>query len=212
MIRLVPALALALALAATLLAAGCAPVVVGAAAAGGAAVATDRRPADVQLADERIEWTASGRVGDKLKDQGHVNVTSYNKMVLLTGEATTETLKQDAEKISAAVPEVKSVVNDLQIGAPTSMSSRSNDAYLTSVVKTRFVGEQKFNPLHVKVVTENGVVYLLGIVTRKEADDATNIARHVSGVKKVVRVFEYLPDPPAARPAESKPPAGAGKS
>jgi osmotically-inducible protein OsmY len=83
------------------------------------------------------------------------------------------------------------------------MSSRSNDAYLTSVVKTRFVGEQKFNPLHVKVVTENGVVYLLGLVTRKEADDATNIARHVGGVKRVVRVFEYIPDPPpaAAKPA-----------
>jgi osmotically-inducible protein OsmY len=78
------------------------------------------------------------------------------------------------------------------------------------VVKTRFVGEQKFNPLHVKVVTENGTVYLLGLVTRKEADDATNIARHVSGVKKVVRVFEYIPDPPPATPA-SKPPAPPGK-
>jgi osmotically-inducible protein OsmY len=106
------------------------------------------------------------------------------------------------------VPEVKSVVNDLQIAAPTQMSSRSNDSYLTSVVKTRFVGEQKFNPLHVKVVTENGVVYLLGLVTRKEADDASNIARHVSGVKKVVRVFEYIPDPapaPASKPAPGKP-------
>ena len=209
MIRL--AFALALALAAAVLVSGCAPVVVGAAAAGGVAVAADRRPADVQLADERIEWTASGRINDRLKDQGHVNVTSYNKMVVLTGEATTEALKQEADKISAAVPEVKSVVNDLQIGAPTSMSSRSNDSYLTSVVKTRFVGEQKFNPLHVKVVTENGVVYLLGLVTRKEADDATNIARHVSGVKKVVRVFEYIPDPPPAPAAESKPPAGSGK-
>ncbi|MGE5794913.1 MAG: BON domain-containing protein [Bacteroidota bacterium] len=201
MIRLVPALALALAAVAAFLASGCAPVVVAGAAAGGVAVAVDRRPADVQLADERIEWTSSGRVSDKLKDQGHVNVTSYNKMALLTGEATTEAMKQEAEKITAAVPEVKSVVNDLQIAAPTQMSSRSNDAYLTSVVKTRFVGEQKFNPLHVKVVTENGVVYLLGLVTRKEADDASNIARHVSGVKKVVRVFEYIPDPPPAKPA-----------
>jgi osmotically-inducible protein OsmY len=201
MIRLVPVLALALAAGAALLASGCAPVVVAGAAAGGVAVAVDRRPADVQLADERIEWTSSGRVSDKLKDQGHVNVTSYNKMVLLTGEATTEAMKQEAGKITAAVPEVKSVVNDLQIAAPTQMSSRSNDSYLTSVVKTRFVGEQKFNPLHVKVVTENGVVYLLGLVTRKEADDASNIARHVSGVKKVVRVFEYIPDPPPAKPA-----------
>ena len=196
MARLALALLPALILAASFLVSGCAPVVVGAAAAGGVAVAADRRPADVQLADERIEWTASGRVSDALKDQGHVNVTSYNKMVLLTGEATTEALKGEAEKISAAVPEVKTVVNDLQIGAPTSMGSRSNDSYLTSVVKARFVGEQKFNPLYVKVVTENGTVYLLGLVTRKEADDATNIARHVSGVKRVVRVFEYIPDPP----------------
>jgi osmotically-inducible protein OsmY len=210
MIRLV--LALALALAATLLVSGCAPVVVAGAAAGGVAVAADRRPADVQLADERIEWTASGRISDKLKDQGHVNVTSYNKMVLLTGEATTEALKQEADKISAAVPEVKSVVNDLQIGSPTSMSSRSNDSYLTSVVKTRFVGEQKFNPLHVKVVTENGTVYLLGLVTRKEADDATNIARHVGGVKRVVRVFEYIPDPPPAAAPAAKPAAAPAKN
>jgi osmotically-inducible protein OsmY len=204
MIRLVLALAV---LVVSLLASGCAPVVVGAAAAGGVAVAADRRPADVQLADERIEWQSSGRVSDKLKDQGHVNVTSYNKMALLTGEATTEAMKQEAEKLVAAVSEVKTVVNDIQVAAPTSMSSRSNDSYLTSVVKTRFVGEQKFNPLHVKVVTENGTVYLLGLVTRKEADDASNIARHVSGVKKVVRVFEYIPDPPPPAPTPAAAPA-----
>jgi osmotically-inducible protein OsmY len=203
MIRLVHATALAAVLAFSILGSGCAPVVVAGAAAGGVAVAVDRRNTDVQVADERIEWQSSSRVSDALKDQGHVNITSYNRIALLTGEATTEAMKVEAEKITAAVPEVKNVVNDLQIGAPTSMSSRSNDAYLTSVVKTRFVGEQKFNPLHVKVVTENGVVYLLGLVTRKEADDATNIARHVGGVKRVVREFEYIPDPPpaAAKPA-----------
>ena len=211
MIRLVHAAALAAILALSLLGSGCAPVVVAGAVAGGVSVAVDRRLTDVQVADERIEWQASSRVSDKLKDQGHVNVTSYNKLVLLTGEATTEAMKGEAEKLTAAMPEVKSVVNDIQIGAPTSMSSRSNDAYLTSVVKTRFVGEQKFNPLHVKVVTENSVVYLLGLVTRKEADDATNIARHVGGVKRVVRVFEYIPDPPAAAPA-SKPAAAPAKN
>jgi len=205
MIRLVHAAALAAILALSILGSGCAPVVVAGAAAGGVAVAVDRRNTDVQVADERIEWTSSSRVSDKLKDQGHVNVTSYNRMVLLTGEATTEAMKEEAEKLTAAVPEVKSVVNDIRIGAPTSMGSRSNDSYLTSVVKTRFVGEQKFNPLHVKVVTENGVVYLLGLVTRKEADDATNIARHVGGVKRVVRVFEYIPDPPPAAAPASKP-------
>ena len=203
--RLVHAAVLAAILALSILGSGCAPVIVAGAAAGGAAVAVDRRTTDIQVADERIEWTSSSRVSDKLKDQGHVNVTSYNKMVLLTGEATTEAMKVEAEKLTAAVPEVKSVVNDVKIGAPTSMGSRSNDAYLTSVVKTRFVGEQKFNPLHVKVVTENGVVYLLGLVTRKEADDATKIARHVGGVKRVVRVFEYIPDPPPAAAPASKP-------
>lgn len=212
MIRLVRAAALAAVLALSILGSGCAPVVVAGAAAGGVAVAVDRRNTDVQVADERIEWQASSRVSDKLKDQGHVNVTSYNRIVLLTGEATTEAMKEEAEKLTAAVPEVKSVVNDLQIGAPTSMSSRSNDAYLTSVVKTRFVGEQKFNPLHVKVVTENGAVYLLGLVTRKEADDATNIARHVGGVKRVVRVFEYIPDPPPAAAPASKPAAAPAKN
>jgi len=209
MIRLAHATALAAVLACSILGSGCAPVVVAGAAAGGVAVAVDRRSTDVQLADERIEWQASSRVSDALKDQGHVNVTSYNRVALLTGEATTEALKAEAEKLTAAVPEVKGVVNDIRIGAPTSMGSRSNDAYLTSVVKTRFVGEQKFNPLHVKVVTENGAVYLLGLVTRKEADDATNIARHVAGVKRVVRVFEYIPDPPpaAAKPAADAPAA-----
>jgi len=200
-----PLAILVLALAFSCLASGCAPLIVGTAALGGTAVALDRRHTDVQLGDERIEWTASGRIGDKLKNQANISVTSYNKQVLLTGEATSEALKQEAESITAAVSEVKSVVNEVQVAAPSSLGSRTNDSYLTSVVKTRFVGDQKFNPLHVKVVTESGVVYLMGLVTRKEADDATHIARHVSGVKRVVRIFEYLPDPPP------KPPAGAAK-
>jgi osmotically-inducible protein OsmY len=209
MIRLALAAALALALAASILASGCAPVVVGAAAVGGAAVATDRRTTDTQLADERIEVTASKWIGEKILEQGHVNIVSYNKMVLLTGETTTEALKQEVGKLAAGATGVREVVNDIKIGPLAPLSSRSNDAYLTSVVKTRFVGEQKFNPVHVKVVTENGTVYLLGLVTRKEADEATNIARHVSGVKRVVRVFEYIPDPPPAAP---KPAAAPPKS
>ena len=200
-----PLAILVLVLAFSCLASGCAPLIVGTAALGGTAVALDRRHTDVQLGDERIEWTASGRIGDKLKNQANISVTSYNKQVLLTGEATSEALKQEAESITAAVSEVKSVVNEVQVAAPSSLGSRTNDSYLTSVVKTRFVGDRKFNPLHVKVVTESGVVYLMGLVTRKEADDATHIARHVSGVKRVVRIFEYLPDPPP------KPPAGAAK-
>jgi len=192
-------LAAVLMLVASILVSGCAPLIIAGAAAGGAGVAVDRRHADVQLADQRIEWQASGRIDAKLKGQAHVNVTSYNRHVLLTGEATTEAFKLDAESIAAAVPDVKSVVNDIQISAPTSLGARSNDTYLTGLVKGRFVNDQKFNPLHVKVVTESGIVYLLGLVTQKEADDAANIARHVSGVRKVVRVLEYIPEPPPPR-------------
>ena len=198
-----PLAILVLVLVLSCLTSGCAPLVVGAAAVGGTAVALDRRHTDVQLADERIEWTASKQIGPKILDQGHVNIASYNKQVLLTGETTTEALKGEVEKMAAAVPEAKGVVNEIRIAPLSSLGSRSHDTYLTSVIKARFVGDQKFNPLLVKVVTEAGVVYLMGLVTRKEADDATNIARHVSGVKRVVRIFEYLPDPPPKPPADA---------
>lgn len=185
---------------------GCAAVVVGA-AAGTAMVAVDRRQPDVMATDERIEVQASSRISDIFKDKGHINVTSYNRQVLLTGEAPTEALKQDAERAAATTPEVKNVINELAIGPPTSFAQRSNDSYITSVVKSRFVTAQKFNPIHVKVVTEAGTVYLMGMVTRREADDATQIARTTSGVKRVVRVFEYIPDPPPPppKPAPAEP-------
>lgn len=194
---------LAVAFAALALLAGCAAVVVGA-AAGGAAIAVDRRQPDIIATDERIELTASSRIGDALKDKGHVNVTSFNRQVLLTGESTTPELKAEAERIAAAVPDVRGVVNEIVATAPTTLSNRSNDAYLTSQVKARFVGFGKFNPLHVKVVTEAQVVYLMGLVTQQEAADATEIARTTSGVRKVVRVFEYIPDPKPAPAPEKK--------
>lgn len=198
------ALALLLALAAML--SGCAPLVVGGAVAGGAMVAVDRRQPDIMASDERIELQGVSRVNDRVKDEGHINLTSYNKQVLVTGEAKTEPLKQDVERIVAGLPEVKGVVNELRVAAPSEFGSRSNDSYLTSIVKSRMVTAQKFNPVHVKVVTEAGVVYLMGLVTRKEADDATQIARTTSGVKRVVRVFEYVPDPPPApKPAPAQP-------
>jgi osmotically-inducible protein OsmY len=184
------------------LASGCAPLVVGAAAVGGTAVALDRRSADVQLADERIEWTASKQIGPRIGNNGHVNIAAFNKQVLLTGETTTEALRAEVESIAAAVPDAKGVVNEIRVAPLASLASRSHDTYLTSSIKARFVGDQKFNPLHVKVVTEAGVVYLMGLVTRKEADAATHIARHVSGVKRVVRIFEYIPDPPPKPPAD----------
>jgi osmotically-inducible protein OsmY len=168
-------------------------------------VAVDRRQPDIMGTDERIEIQASSRISDIFKDKGHINVTSFNRQVLLTGEAPTEALKQDAERAAATTSEVKSVINEMTIGPPTSFSQRSNDSYLTSVVKSRFVTAQKFNPIHVKVITEAGTVYLMGMVTKREADDATQIARTTSGVKRVVRVFEYIPDPPPPKPAPAEP-------
>jgi osmotically-inducible protein OsmY len=183
---------------------GCAPLLVGGAVAGGAMVAVDRRQPDIMATDERIEIQASNRISEIVKDKGHVNVTSFNRQVLLTGEAPTEALKQEAERATTTTPEVKSVVNELVIASPSDLGARSNDTYITSLVKSRFVTAQKFNPAHVKVVTERGAVYLMGMVTKREADDATQIARTTSGVKRVVRVFEYI-EPPPAKPAPAAP-------
>jgi osmotically-inducible protein OsmY len=191
-------------LAAATLLGGCAAAVIGGAAAGGAMVVTDRRLPDVIAADERIEWTLLNRLNDRFKDQIHVNVTSFNRNVLLTGEAATDTVKQEAERLAAGVAEVRSVTNELAVGPASSLTNRSNDSYITSQVKARLVGAEGVNPLHVKVVTEAGVVYLMGLLTQKEADIATRVARQTSGVRKVVQVFEIIP-PAKPAPVESKP-------
>lgn len=164
-------------------------------AAMGVVLAADRRQFEVMFGDQRIESVAGKRVDDVLKDQGHVNATSYNYTVLLTGEVPAAQAKTDVEKAVSEVPRVKSVVNELQIAGASSAASRSNDAYITSKVKSNFLGNGKFRPTDVKVVTELGVVYLLGLVTRDEADAATEIARGTGGVQKVVRVFEYFVPP-----------------
>ena len=194
---------LSLVLSLTPLLQGCFPVV--AAGVGSAAmVAVDRRQPDVMLGDERIELTASQRISVAVKDQAHVNVTAFNQTLLITGEAISARIKADIEKMVAEIPQVKSVVNELQVAGPSSFSARSNDTYLTGRVKAAFITGNKFSANDVKVVTEDGVVYLLGMVTRKEADDATEVARAIGGVKKVVRVFEYIavaPNAPVSEPA-----------
>ena len=194
---------LSLVLSLTPLLQGCFPVV--AAGVGSAAmVAVDRRQPDVMLGDERIELTASQRISVAVKDQAHVNVTAFNQTLLITGEAISARIKADIEKMVAEIPQVKSVVNELQVAGPSSFSARSNDTYLTGRVKAAFITGNKFSANDVKVVTEDGVVYLLGLVTRKEADDATEVARAIGGVKKVVRVFEYIavaPNAPVSEPA-----------
>jgi osmotically-inducible protein OsmY len=170
---------------------GCAAVAVGGAVAAGVMVAEDRRTVGTMTEDEGIEQKASTRISEKIKD-GHINVTSYNRMLLLTGEVPTESAKADAERIARAVENVRSVFNELQVTGNTTMQSRTNDSVITSKVKARFVDARKFSPVHVKVVTENSVVYLMGLVKKQEAADATEVARTTGGVTKVVRVFEYL--------------------
>lgn len=170
---------------------GCAAVAVGGAAATGVIMAEDRRTVGTITEDQGIELKAASRIEEKVKD-AHINVTSFNRVVLLSGEVPTEAAKADAERIARAVENVRNVHNELQVGANSTMQARTGDSVLTSKVKARFVDGRSFSPLHVKVVSEAGVVYLMGMVKKQEAADATEIARTTGGVRKVVRVFEYL--------------------
>jgi len=169
----------------------CVPIVIG---AGGAAVYSsleDRRSTGVQIDDESIEVRASNRISDRFGSRVHVNVTSYNRIALVTGEVPDDGARAEIEKIVRAVPNVRDVTNDLQISGLSSYGSRSNDTYLTSKVRGRLFDTKRVSPVHLKVVTESGVVYLMGVVTEPEADEAVDIARNTGGVRKVVKVFEY---------------------
>ena len=171
---------------------GCGALVVGGAAATGVVISQDRRTMGTLTEDEGIEIKVAGRVGERFKDGVHINVTSYNRMVLLTGEVPDAEARTEVERIAWAVENVRSVHNEVAVAGVSSFTVRSNDSLITTKVKTRFLDSQKLNPLHVKVVTENSVVYLLGLVSKQEAAAATELARTTSGVQKVVRVFEYL--------------------
>jgi osmotically-inducible protein OsmY len=197
-----PGIMLLALLPALLLLQGCVGVAV--VGAGSAAVsAMDRRTTGVQIEDERIELVASNRFGEKFGDKAHINITSYNRNVLLTGEVADAAARSEIEKIVRGVPNVRGITNDLQVGPLASMSSRASDAGTTGKVKARFVDAGKFNAVHVKVVTEASVVYLLGIVTEAEANDAVEVARTTGGVRKVVKVFEYCkPTDPACAPRD----------
>jgi osmotically-inducible protein OsmY len=169
---------------------GCAAAVVGGVGTA-VLVAEDRRTVGTVTEDQGIETKAASRISERFKDP-HVNITSYNRMVLLTGEAPDAATRSEVEKIARAVENVRGVYNEIAVSGNTALSARTNDSYLTSKVKARFIDQQKFNAIHVKVVTEANVVYLLGLVKRKEADDATEIARTTGGVQKVVKLFDYL--------------------
>ena len=177
----------------------CAPLVVGGVMVGGALVVSDRRTSGAQLEDEGIELRSANRIKDTVGDKAHVNVTSYNRQVLLTGEVPTA---KDREQIEAAVrnvDNVRGVVNELAVMPNSSLTQRSNDTLITGKVKASFVDAKDISLNAFKVVTERNTVYLLGIVTTREANRVTDITRGVGGVEKVVRVFEIVSEEELAR-------------
>ena len=182
------------ALAAATLAAGlsaCAPLIVGGAVVGGV-MAVDRRTAGTQIEDEGIELRAANRIRETLGDRVHVNVTSYNRQALLTGEVPTAQDRQTVEQIVSQVENTRSVVNDLAVMPPSTLSQRSNDTFITGKVRASLVDAKDISANAFKVVTERNVVYLMGRVSQREATRATEITRGVGGVSKVVRVFEIV--------------------
>ena len=181
-------------LAATALAAGlsaCAPLVVGGAVMG-TMMAVDRRTTGTQVEDEGIELRSANRLNEALGDRGHVNVTSFNRQVLLTGEVSSAQDRQRVEQIVLGVENVRSVVNDLAVMPTTSLGQRSNDTFITGKVRASLVDAKDLSANAFKVVTERNIVYLMGRVSQREANRATDIARGVTGVSKVVRVFEIV--------------------
>ena len=212
-----PALFLAGAVLAAASLSGCA-LVLGGAVVGGAMVATDRRTTGSQVDDETIELKANNRMNEAFGDRARVSTTSYNRMVLLTGEVPTDADKTTAEQAVARIDNVKSVVNEITVGPINTFSEKSKDTFITAKVKASLVDAKDLFANSIKVVTHRGTVYLMGRLTGREANRATEVARGVSGVVKVVRVFEILteaelantqpkslakPDAPAAAPAGS---------
>ena len=205
------ALVLTVVAAATLSA--CAPIILGGAAVG-AMVAVDRRTSGAQIEDEAIELRGASRLRDALGDRAHINITSYNRQVLLTGEVANEQAKQQAEQVVSRVENVKGIVNELAVMPPTSLMQRSSDTLVTGKVKASIVDDSSLSISAFKVVTERATVYLMGRVTQREADRVTQLARHVDGVQRVVRVFEIISEeemrristmPTGSAPAPARP-------
>ena len=207
--RFLPALASALLASAGLSA--CAPLMIGGAAVG-ALVATDRRTSGAQLEDEGIELRAASRLRESLGERAHVNIASYNRQVLLTGEVPTAQDKQVVEQVVSRVENVRAIVNELGVMGSTTLTQRSSDALVTGKVKAGMVDAKDVFANAFKVVTERGTTFLMGRVSQREADRATEIARGTSGVQKVVRIFEIISEDdlkrqlplPAPTPGEAK--------
>jgi osmotically-inducible protein OsmY len=183
---------------------GCAPLLVGGAMVGGTLMMMDRRTTGAQVDDQAIELKASNRVRELAGDNAHINITSYNRTVLITGEAATEADRSAIEQAVQRVENVRSIVNEVGVMAPSSLTSRSSDTITTSKVKATLVDARDLQANAFKVVTERSVVYLMGRVTEREAGRASELARSVSGVQKVVRVFEILTEAELADTAPKK--------
>jgi osmotically-inducible protein OsmY len=170
----------------------CVPLVVGAGVGAGIMIADDRRTSGTMLEDQTIENKAANRITEKYGEKVHINVISFNRLVLLTGEAPTDEIKQDVSVLVLEVPNVRNVQNDIVVGGLSSKTSRASDALLTSQVKGRLTQNKDVSAAHIKVVSEGGTVFLMGLVTRAEAETASQTAATTSGAQRVVKVFEYL--------------------
>jgi osmotically-inducible protein OsmY len=197
-------LALAAAALAVPLLSGCAPLLLGGAMMGTGMVVTDRRTAGTQFEDEAIEVKAGTRVRELLGERGHVSVTSYNRLVLITGEVQNDADRSAVDEAVARVENVRATVNELAVMGASSIGSRTNDAVLTSKVKATFIDAKDLQSNVFKVVAERGNIYLMGRVTEREASRAASLARSVSGVAKVIRVVEVISDAELATLSNAK--------
>ncbi len=189
----------------------CLPLLIGGAAVGGSLVATDRRTSGAQLDDQGIELRAMSRLRDNMGSRARVSVTSYNRQVLLTGEVLNEQDRKLVEQVVTRMENVSAVFNELAIINSPSLVQRSSDVLITGQVKALLIDAKDLYANAFKVVTERGIVYLMGRVTQREADRATEIVRGARGVQKVVRIFEVISEDELARllPTPAKPqPAG----
>ncbi len=189
-----PLAAIALCATAAISLQGCFPLAVGGAVAMGGMSASDRRTLGAQTEDKAITLKGGKRIGDLIGDNGHVNINSFNRKVLLTGEVKDQQMKEAVEREAAAIEGVLSVVNELEISGTASVTSRTSDTIITGKVKASLVDTKDISANLYKVVTERGIVYLMGRVTQREGRIAGEVASGVSGVTKVVKVFEYIED------------------
>ncbi|HEY1131968.1 MAG TPA: BON domain-containing protein [Roseateles sp.] len=192
-------LTLTAAVLASTLATGCAPLLIGGAMVGTVQVATDRRTSATQLEDQTIELKAGARIREQLGDRVHINVNSYNRVALITGEARNESDRAEVERIVGSVENVTKVMNEAAVTMHSSLSTRSNDVVIQGKIKAQLIDARDLLSNAFYVVVERGEAFLMGRVTEREADRATEIARQVGGVKKVVRAFEIISEEELAR-------------